>query len=325
MDNMQLKQIGIVFLILAAAGCSAPITPTTAPAEISNLVEQPPTMTPEIAIISTSTPFPTDPFTPTPTLTPTPETAQPMLSQSAAIIARVEGGPVSFLLVGGSQNGSWVSAGEIAGDLAAGSNFKLYTPFGSQGWVTGQELNVARTCYQHFITIDPAFPNQSAVGISAGWDVLPRAPMELSTDLEVYLKEITGWPIEQAPSMPIPLIDRIWKVDLEGDGTDEVFINGTRYAEPTGHNVGPRDYSVVLMRKVIGSEVVTVELVSAYYTEEIINEFPLTYTLEFIGDLNGDGRMEVMLGVSRWEGTGVMVFEIDGAQANLVLSALCTH
>lgn len=321
----QLKRISTILLILAAAGCSAPITPTTAPTEIANQVELPPTTTPEIAITSTSTPFPTDPFTPTPTLTPTPESTLSMLSQPAAIIARVEGGPVSFLLVGGSQNGSWVSAGEIAGDLAAGSNFKLYTAFDSQGWVTGQELNYARTCDEHFITVDPAVAYQSAVGVSGEWDILPRIPVELSTDLEVYLKAITGWQIEQAPSMPIPLIDRIWKVDLEGDGTDEVFINGTRYAEPTGHNVGPRDYSVVLMRKVIGSEVVTVELVSAYYTEEIINHFPLTYNLEFIGDLNGDGRMEVVIGVSRWEGTGVMVFEIDGVQADLVLSALCTH
>ena len=77
------------------------------------------------------------------------------------------------------------------------------------------------------------------------------------------------------------------------------------------------------MRTVVGSEVATVELVGDYYSEEVVNYFPLTYNLEFIGDLNGDDRMEVVIGVSRWEGIGVMVFEINGTEANLVLSAMC--
>ncbi len=262
---MRQKQIGIVILILAVAGCTAPISPTPPPTEVNEPIDLLPTITPELSFTSTVTPLPTDPFTPTPTMTLTPAPAQPILSQPAAIIARVEGGPDSFLLVGGSQNGNWVSAAEMEGAIAGGSNYMLYTPFEIQDWVTGQELTFARTCDQHFITIDPAFPSQSAVGVSGDWDVLPRMPMKLSTELEVYLRAITGWQIEQAPSMPIPAINKIWKVDLEGNGTDEVFINGTRYAEKTGHNAGPRDYSVVLMRTVIGSEVVTVELIGDYY------------------------------------------------------------
>jgi len=79
------------------------------------------------------------------------------------------------------------------------------------------------------------------------------------------------------------------------------------------------------MRTVIGSEVVTVELVGDYYTEEVVNAFPLTYNLEFIGDLNGDGTMEILIGVSQWEGTGVMVFDVNGKEVQLVLSAMCAH
>ncbi len=44
-----------------------------------------------------------------------------------------------------------------------------------------------------------------------------------------------------------------------------------------------------------------------------------------IGYLNADGLMEVVVGVSRWEGTGVMVFEVDGDEVQLVLSVMCSH
>ena len=321
---MRRKQVGILFLVLAAASCSSPNVLSPTPTEVSEQIDLPPTWTLEPVSTSTFTPLPKTSSTPTMTNTPDSATPGPKLTQPAAIIARVEGGPDSFLLVGGSQNGSWVSAADMESVFAGGGeNYQLYSPFDFQGWVTGKELSFARICNQHFITIDPSFPDQSAVGVSGEWEVLPRVPQELSTDLEVYLEAITAWQIEQASSMPIPAINKIWKVDLEGNGTDEVFINGTRFAEPTGHNIEPRDYSVVLMRTVIGSEVATVELVGDYYSEEVVNQFPLTYNLEFIGDLNGNGQMEVVVGISRWESTGLMVFEINGTEANLVLSALC--
>lgn len=101
-------------------------------------------------------------------------------------------------------------------------------------------------------------------------------------------------------------------------------MNASFFNDLTGHNVEPGNYSVVLMRTVVGSEVATVKLAGDYYSESVTNQFPLTYTLEFIADLNGDGRMEVVVSVSRWEGNGFMVFEIDGAQARLVLSVMCS-
>ena len=265
-------------------------------------------------------PSPTIGYTATPADTPLPAEAQTV----SAIIAKVEGGPTSFLLVGGSQNGNWVNAADVIKELSIFSEYQLYSASDFKGSVPSQGTVYEPICDQYYLPLDSYPGSESAVGVSGEWPVLPRTSIEIPIDTETYLRAITAWQIEQAPSMPIPAIDKIWKVDVDGNGTDEVFINGNHFAEPSGHNVGPRDYSVVLMRTVIGSEVVTVQLVGDYYSEAIENEFPLTYNLEFIGDLNADGRMEVVVGISRWEGTGVMVFEIDEDEVKLVLSVMCS-
>ena len=311
----------IAALILLMASCArtggsgippgeTEVVPSSAVPTVSEITEQ---------VLPSATEVP-----PSPTLENTSTPAPPeSIPAPSAIIAKVEGGPNSFLLVGGSQNGNWVNAMEVAEDLAVNTSYQINSAFDFQDWAAGQDLFYEGICDQYYVTVDP-LPAGNAVGVSGEWAVQPRTPVEIPIDTEIYLQAITAWQIEQAPSMPIPLIDKIWKIDVEGNGTDEVFINGTRYAEPTGHNVEPRDYSVVLMRTVSGSDLVTIELIGDYYKEEAVNQFPLTYNLEFIGDLNGDGRMEVVVGISRWEGSGVMVFEIDGAEVELVLSVMCS-
>jgi len=304
----------IVFLVLLVS-CAAPDVIQPASTAL------PPSATPA----PTQTPDPTQTPESLPTNTQSPVVKQTSIPNPAAIITKVEGGPNSFMLIGGSQNGNWISSADLEGVIAVDSEYQLFTAFEFQDWITGNELVHEPICDQYYVTFDPISISQSAVGVSGDWDVIPRTPLELSTESEIYLQAVAAWLVEQAPSQPVVAINKIWRVDIEGDGTDEVFINATRFAEPTGHNVEPRDYSVVLMRTVIGSEVFTIKLVGDYYSEVVANQFPLTYNLEFIGDLNADGQMEVVVGVSRWEGTGVMIFEIDGVDVQLVLSVLCSH
>ena len=304
-----MRKYSLIILLVLLVSCVAPdaIKPTS--------TSLPPSATPSL----TQTPEPD------PTITQIPVATQTSIPNPAAIIAKVEGGPISFILVGGSQNGNWISSADMEEEITVDSEYQLYTAYEFQDWITGKGLVYEPICDQHYVTFDPISISQSAVGVSGEWAVMPRTPLEISTDSEIYLQAVAAWLVEQAPSQPIVAINKIWQVDVEGDSVNEVFINATHFAEPTGHNVEPRDYSVVLMRTVIGSDVATVKLVGDYYSEAVANRFPLTYNLEFIGDLNADGQMEVVVGVSRWEGTGVMVFEIDGEDAQLVLSVMCSH
>jgi hypothetical protein len=179
-------------------------------------------------------------------------------------------------------------------------------------------------CNTDFVSFGDVDGHTPLLGVSGDWPVLPRTPESFPTDTPVYLETVAGWLTDQAPSQPIVVINKIWRVDLEGDGVDEVIIDASRFAEASGHNVEPRDYSVILMRKVSGNDVVRLEIVGDYYGEAAENAFPLSYSLEFVGDLNGDGVMEIVVGISRWEGMGVMVFEVNGTNVVLALSVMCS-
>lgn len=308
---IQLRRIPFLLALLAAA--CAPI-----PADITPDEPRP------TAALPSETPSP-QPATETPvsaTLPPIP--TQTGFDVSGNIIFQTDPDREDFIAMGLVHNGKWLSRDD-APELPTGPlQYHLFSPFDSLGFFQVNRLYHERICNRNFLTIDAPEVSEALVGTSGDWSVLPRLPQELPNDTPVYQATVADWLTEQAPSQPIVNISRIWRVDIEGDGADEVFINASHFAETSGHNVEPRDYSVVLMRKVIGNSVLTIPVVGDYYSEAATNRFPYRYSLAFIGDLSGDGRLEVLVSISRWEGSGATIFEIQGTRVTPVLTAMCS-
>jgi len=273
------------------------------------------TPTPEIV-------FPS-PVLVTPTSAESSPTEGPQIGDQpfSAIIAR--SAPTSFYLLGGTQDGEWLSPETVVPYLSGGEVYQLYDVGGPSGLTEGKEPLPDQTCPLHWVATDSGFQDGLTVGMTGNWNATPRLVEEHPTDTPVYVDAIRSWLIDKGFAEPVVEISQILRVDIEGDGTDEVLISASHFVEPTGHDVEFGDYSLVLMRKVIGNSVETVPLVADYYYQEVANQFPLTYTTTFPADLNNDGVMEVIVGVERWEGSGVIVFEIDGTNVHPVFEALC--
>jgi hypothetical protein len=165
------------------------------------------------------------------------------------------------------------------------------------------------------------------VGVVSGWITEKRATIDLATDDPTYVQAVAEWFQSQGNSPTEIHITRILQADIEGDGVNEILLSASYFKEKSfTFYTETGDYSVVLMRKVIGNNVLTIPLVKDYYVSsipELEMSYPNTYTLAEAVDLNGDGTLEVIVDVRRWEGWGAIVYRVDGQNVREVLRAVC--
>ena len=129
----------ILILALFLASCSGTARTEQAPTQTELMPTQEPTAQGEVTVQSslqstatqsatTETVSPTLAltYTPAPTSIQASQPTQPptILSNPAAIIAQVEGANW-FMLIGGSQMESWISAGDVAGVLADNTEYQM--------------------------------------------------------------------------------------------------------------------------------------------------------------------------------------------------------
>jgi hypothetical protein len=162
------------------------------------------------------------------------------------------------------------------------------------------------------------------LAVMRGWKVSVPAALDISTDDPVYSQMVSEWLQQQGISPAKLNITRILRVDLEGDGIDEVLVNATYYASTAMPVTQAGDYSVLLLRKVSGKDVVTIPIVAEYYAvNATAATYPNTFSLDQVLDLNLDGRMEIIVGIHHWEGLGVAIFQFADNQPVEVLTLDC--
>jgi hypothetical protein len=150
------------------------------------------------------------------------------------------------------------------------------------------------------------FPDPIGVAISADWNLVPHLVQEIEDD-GTNAAFAGGLLAEHGLNVPDPIIKQLLRVDLEGDGVNEVIV----VAEDVAADLfgEPGDYSIAFMRKTVGGDVLTTILGESVYVSE--EQPPLLYSFSVggVADLSGDGKMEIVLSSVYYEGEGVEVWE----------------
>jgi hypothetical protein len=217
-------------------------------------------------------------------------------------------------VLGGGVNGTLQSAGLISKLLKPQQDFRLYNLRGRQStvlWPIGPPKKIENnTCNPHFrqqlsLMVSEIGEAQVAIFDSDGNKlvaVLPKVLEIMNTDNEKYSKVLAtflnGQKLGDAPVK----IKQLIRTDLEGDGNYEVIINAIN-TERGQDRKG--EYSIVLIVRDVGGK----QVIEAIQNEITLEDSDLPAalwenTIAAIADVNGDGKMEIMMFGQFYHGQG---------------------
>jgi hypothetical protein len=222
-------------------------------------------------------------------------------------------------VIGGVQNGRWVAPDRAAKLMKEQTEFVLVGDSAvEEGGVTLGKLiqPTADEPCDDFYAVETELEMERGIGIgsTAKWKLTPRSPKAISPDNAVYKTIVANFLKSKRIRNPNVRITQAMSVDLDGDGTNEVLISATYYKQADLPRTAIGDYSFVLMRTARGRAVANHLLAGEFYLKPEEFGAPNTYQISAIADLNGDGRMEVVLNSSYYEGNSAFVYEMKNAR-----------
>ncbi|HEX6569741.1 MAG TPA: hypothetical protein VF015_11260, partial [Acidimicrobiales bacterium] len=100
---------------------------------------------------------------------------------------------------------------------------------------------------------DPLAP--APVGVAGVADPRPRPVEVLDPATPAYRDAAAGVVAGLGITDPAPDVSQVVRGDLDGDGSAEVVVVAERLSDPDGLRAGEGDYSVALVRRVVGGDV----------------------------------------------------------------------
>ncbi|KAF1083459.1 MAG: hypothetical protein GQF41_0237 [Candidatus Rifleibacterium amylolyticum] len=243
-------------------------------------------------------------------------TAMAVEKQSAAIPV------VADLLLGGWMNGSWVDADTIASHVPAGLKYSTYSFDGRGSDCTGSSPRYEEEGCEYYAVdfADGVAANDSLLAVGSRHDGMLRRPKLQTGGLKPY-EELVARYLKNNGISAEPEIQQLVRVDLDGDGSEEVLIVAGN-ADSSRPVFFENTYSLVLFRRLVAGKVITEVLHQHYYHEdsEGMADSPSGYKTVFAVDINGDGSLELILRGSYYEGFWYEIYEFTGKGLKKVLS-----
>lgn len=245
-------------------------------------------------------------------------------------------------LIGGTQNGKWITASQTEARFEDKTEFKLikFTEIDLGVFVgTKADRGVCENARITFAKLDGEAEDNDEqnlmLGTFADWDPLPHIPKKIDLSNKANQKIVADFLKTKGILKTKIKITQAFQIDLEGDGKDEIIITGNYFKKAKeGEEIAADgqqsagDYSFILLRKIIKGKPQNILTEGDFYTSRLLQsgEYPMPSVREItaIADLNGDGKMEFVLREIYYEGNRTAVFEMKNGNFIKVLEAECS-
>lgn len=249
-------------------------------------------------------------------------------SMHAAEVATFLELPVRFV-IGGHSAGRWLESEKAGKTINPGTTYRLFTLKGESGKVkVTKAAPEADVCMEVWMAELDEVIDEDCIGVAASWNPMPRSVKLADTKQDVYVKAVTDILTAQGIKKPVVKITQHLRMDLDGDGEEEVLLAATRYPTAEGEGSAPMaatagSYSFVALRRVIGGKVETQIIGGEFYPKNMEFNAPNVYHVGGVLDMDGDGRMEIIMNSQYYEGGDTTVWKLGKKQAEKVLEIAC--
>jgi hypothetical protein len=249
------------------------------------------------------------------------------LSAPAADVATFIELPDRFV-IGGHSAGNWLESEKAGKMIKPGTAYRLYTLKGAKGKATATKIAPeADVCMDVWMAEFDDVIDEDAIGVCAPWNPMPRPVKSADTKQDTYVKAVAEILTAKGIAKPVVKITQHLRVDLDGDGEEEALIGATRYSKteegsaPNAASAG--NYSFVALRRVVNGKVETHIIEGEFYPKNMVFNAPNIYQVTGVLDMDGDGKMEVIVNSAYYEGGATTVWKLGKKKPEKVMEIAC--